>query len=59
MGRSLGNFLKDHAPDLHDQFILEKYRSGATGKGRYTPNYKPKSAKPNFCQQGYRFAINC
>ena len=48
MGRSLGNFLKDHAPDLHDQFILEKYRSGATGKGRYTPNYKPKSAKPNF-----------
>ena len=48
MGRSLGNFLKDHAPDLHDQFILEKYRAGATGKGRHTPNYKPKSAKPNF-----------
>ena len=48
MGRSLGNFLKDHAPDLYDQFILEKYRSGATGKGRYTPNFKPKSAKPNF-----------
>jgi len=48
MGRSLGNFLKDNAPDLHDQFILEKYRAGATGKGRHTPNYKPKSAKPNF-----------
>jgi hypothetical protein len=48
MGRSLGNFLKDQAPDLHDQFILEKYRAGATGKGRHTPNYKPKSAKPNF-----------
>ena len=48
MGRSLGNFLKDHAPDLHDQFILEKYRSGATGKGRHTPNPKYKSAKPNF-----------
>ena len=48
MGRSLGNFLKDHAPDLHDQFILEKYRAGATGKGRHTPNPKYKSAKPNF-----------
>ena len=48
MGRSLGNFLKDNAPDLYDQFLLEKYRAGATGKGRHTPNYKPKSAKPNF-----------
>jgi len=48
MGRSLGNFLKDHAPDLHDQFILEKYRAGATGKGRHTPNPKYKSNKPNF-----------
>ena len=48
MGRSLGNFLKDQAPDLHDQFILEKYRAGATGKGRHTPNPKYKSAKPNF-----------
>jgi len=48
IGRSLGNFLKDHAPDLHDQFILEKYRAGTTGKGRHTPNPKYKSAKPNF-----------
>ena len=48
MGRSLGNFLKDQAPDLYDQFVLEKYRAGATGKGRHTPDYKPKSAKPNF-----------
>ena len=48
IGRSLGNFLKDQAPDLYDQFILEKYRAGATGKGRHTPNPKYKSAKPNF-----------
>ena len=47
MGRSLGNFLKDHAPDLYDQFILEKYRAGATGKGRHTQS-KPKSASSNF-----------
>ena len=48
VGRSLGNFLKDHAPDLHDQFVMEKYRQGMTGKGRHTPNPKYKSAKPNF-----------
>ena len=48
MGRSLGNFLKDNAPDLYDQFLLEKYRAGATGKGRHTPNPRYKSAKPNF-----------
>ena len=48
MGRSLANFLKDQAPDLHDQFLLEKYRAGTTGKGRHTPNPKYKSAKPNF-----------
>ena len=48
VGRSLGNFLKDHAVDLYDQFILEKYRAGTTGKGRHTPNPEYKSAKPNF-----------
>ena len=48
VGRSLGNFLKDHAPDLSDQFVMEKYRQGMTGKGRHTPNPKYKSAKPNF-----------
>ena len=48
IGRSLGNFLKENAVDLYDQFLLEKYRNGTTGKGRYTPNPTYKSAKPNF-----------
>ena len=48
IGRSLGNFLKENAVDLYDQFLLEKYRKGTTGKGRYTPNPTYKSAKPNF-----------
>ena len=48
IGRSLGNFLKENAVDLYDQFLLEKYRNGATGKGRHTPNPTYKSAKPNF-----------
>ena len=48
VGRSLGNFLKDHAADLHDQFVLEKYKQGMTGKGRHTPSPKIPSSKPNF-----------
>ena len=48
VGRSLGNFLKDQAPDMYDQFVMEKYKSGMTGKGRHTPSPKIPSAKPNF-----------
>jgi len=51
VGRSLGNFLKDNASDLYDQFVLEKYRHGATGKGRHTPNPEYKSAKPKFAKK--------
>ena len=51
VGRSLGNFLKDHAVDLYDQFVMEKYKSGMTGKGRHTPNPKYKSSKPNFTKK--------
>ena len=47
-GRSLGNFLKDNATDLYDQFLMEKYRQGMTGKGRHTPKPTYKSAKPKF-----------
>ena len=50
-GRSLGNFLKDQATELYDQFVMEKYRAGATGRGRHTPNPKYTSAKPNFSQK--------
>jgi len=50
-GRSLSNFLKDNATDLHDQFIMEKYRQGMTGKGRHTPSPEYKSAKPHFANK--------
>ena len=46
VGRTLPNFLKDIAPDLHDEYILERYKSGTTGKGSYVP--KPKFEKPKF-----------
>jgi hypothetical protein len=32
VGRTLGNFLKDNARDLYDQFVMERYREGLTGK---------------------------
>ena len=50
VGRTLPNFLKDQAPDLHDEYIMERYKSGTTGKGSYVP--KPKFKKPVFKKQG-------
>ena len=51
VGRTVGNFLKDNAYDLHDEYVLEKYRNGATGKGRRTPKPKWESSKPSFAQK--------
>ncbi len=50
VGRTLPNFLKDQAPDLYDEYIMERYKSGTTGKGSYVP--KPKFKKPVFKKQG-------
>ena len=38
VGKTLGNFLKDNSPLLYDQYIMERYKSGLTGKGSNTPN---------------------
>ncbi|BCU96122.1 MAG: hypothetical protein CM15mV11_1970 [Caudoviricetes sp.] len=50
VGRTLPNFLKDQAPDLYDEYIMERYKSGTTGKGSYVP--KPKFKKPVFEKRG-------
>ena len=50
VGRTLPNFLKDQAPDLHDEYIMERYKKGTTGKGSYVP--KPKFKKPVFKKHG-------
>jgi len=50
VGRTLSNFLKDQAPDLHDEYIMERYKKGTTGKGSYVP--KPKFKKPVFKKTG-------
>ena len=49
VSRSLTNFLKDHDPALHDQYVFERYKEGATGKGSNTPTPKKLSVpKPVF-----------
>jgi len=51
VGRTLPNFLKDQAPDLYDEYIMERYKKGSTGKGSYVP--KPKFEKPVFKKKGH------
>ena len=50
VGRTLPNFLKDQASDLYDEYILERYKKGTSGKGSYVP--KPKFKKPVFRKHG-------
>ena len=56
VGRTLPNFLKDQAPDLYDEYIMERYKKGTTGKGSYVP--KPKFEKPVFKKKGSLQAIS-
>ena len=50
VGRSFSNFLKEQALDLHDEYVLERYKEGLTGKGRYikspTIDFKTRKPKP-------------
>jgi transcription elongation factor Elf1 len=50
VGRTLGNFLKDQARDIYDQYVLERYKDGLTGKRTRVANPKPDvfKAKPVF-----------
>ena len=57
VGRTLPNFLKDNAPDLHDEYIMERYKSGTTGKGSYVP--KPTFEKPKFKKKGELQSVDC
>lgn len=38
VGRTLSNFLKDNCLDLHDQYIMERFKEGTTGKGTNAPS---------------------
>ena len=48
VARSFTNFLKDRDKPLYDQYVLERYREGLTGKGSVTPDPEIKFEKPKF-----------
>jgi len=48
VGRTFTNFLKDQNQSLHDQYVMERYREGLTGKNTQTPEPKFKFEQPVF-----------
>jgi predicted RNA-binding Zn-ribbon protein involved in translation (DUF1610 family) len=52
VGRSFGNFLKDQAPDIYDEYVMERYKAGLTGKGRNVADPTFKIEKPKFKKKG-------
>ena len=51
MGRTLSNFLKDQDTFLHDQYVMEKFKDGRTGKGTTVPNPKFEFKPPKFAKK--------
>jgi hypothetical protein len=51
MGRTLANFLKDQDTFLHDQFVMEKFKDGKTGKGTTVPNPVFNFQEPKFIRK--------
>ena len=52
VGRSFGNFLKDQTPDVYDEYVMERYKKGLTGKGRNVADPKFNIEKPKFKKKG-------
>ena len=52
VGRSFGNFLKEQAPELYDEYVMERYKAGLTGKGRNVADPDFKISKPKFKKRG-------
>lgn len=48
VGRTFTNFLKDQNSTLHEQYVMERYREGLTGKNTQTKEPEFKFTKPVF-----------
>ena len=48
LGRTFTNFLKDNCAHLHNQYVMERYSEGLTGKNTQTKNPDFKFTKPEF-----------
>jgi transcription elongation factor Elf1 len=57
VGRTLTNFLKDNCVSLHDQYVMERYREGLTGKGTQTKNPEFKFKAPVFRKQEHQIEL--
>ena len=51
--RSFTNFLKDMDTTLHDQYVMERYKNGLTGKGSNTPEPDFNFKKPTFTKKSF------
>lgn len=51
MSKSFTNFLKDMDPQLYDQYIFERYKSGLSGKGTTVPDKVFEFKKPVFAKK--------
>ena len=53
VSRSFTNFLKDQDVSLYDEYVMERYKSGLTGRMSNTPNPTLPSSKPNFVKTSF------
>ena len=53
ISKSFTNFLKDIDSSLYDQYIMERYKNGSTGKGSNTPEPKFTFEKPKFTKKAF------
>ena len=51
--KSFTNFLKDQDVGLYDQYIMERYKAGLTGKMSNTPDPVVPSSKPHFKKKDF------
>ena len=51
--KSFTNFLKDQDVGLYDQYVMERYKAGLTGKSSNTPDPVLPSSKPHFKKKDF------
>lgn len=51
VGRTFTNFLKDNCLHLYNQYVLERYKEGLTGKNTQTKDPDFNFTKPNFIKR--------
>ena len=49
--RSFSNFLKDHAPHVYDEYVMERYKEGTIGKNVPKPDLTQFVSKPTFAKK--------